>query len=437
MRRPLLVLTAVTFVTWTGTRVNAIALPLVALTETGQAWATGLVGGAAGLPLLTVSWWGRGLRDRLLDGRALAVLMVVQAAGLAVVPVAAASGRLGALALCASGLVTGAAGALLGPAQRGLVADLADLADRADRAGAGTADGAGRRGGGGRASAPRWLAWQDLAHRVSMVFAPPAGAWLLLTWGAEPLLWCESAVVLLGALALLTVPASGAPEPASTEPASTEPASPGPASPGPAAGSTAAVLREHPELAAGMLMAAVGGLCWFAFTLGLSVLGVETGRPGALVAAGLSGYGAASVAASLLTPLLVDRLPRLGTMAASWALLGLAFAALPLAAPDLLPIALVAAVGGAAMPWSIAALNALISEQTRGAQRRAVFTAETVLHSGGVSVGLLVGGSIIGWAGATPVLLAAGAAQLLTAAAGLLLGRRRSAHHEPCTRPSA
>ncbi|NEC32588.1 MFS transporter, partial [Streptomyces rubrogriseus] len=108
MRRgPLLLLTAITFVTWIGTRMTAVALPLVALAETGGAWATGLVGGTAGLPLLTVGWWGRGLRDRLTSGRALAGVMAVNAAGLAVVPVAALAGQIGAVTLCASGLVTG------------------------------------------------------------------------------------------------------------------------------------------------------------------------------------------------------------------------------------------------------------------------------------------------------------------------------------------
>ena len=41
----------------------------------------------------------------------------------------------------------------------------------------------------------------------------------------------------------------------------------------------------------GIAMAAVGWFWWFAFALGLAILGAETGRPGQLVAAGMAGYG--------------------------------------------------------------------------------------------------------------------------------------------------
>lgn|GEM_PF-1072972 len=401
MRRPLLILTAITFLTWVGARVTAVALPLVALAETGEVWATGLVGGMSGLPLLTVGWWGRPLRERLSSGRALAVVMVVQAAGLAVVPLAALVGHVGAVSLCASGLVTGVATALLGPAERALVADLAD-------AGGPTA---------GEASAARWLAWQDLAHRVSMIFAPPLGAWLVVMWGAEPLLWCQTLVVLAGAAAMLAVPRAGGRGTGRGEAGGSVPVT--------------AVLRAQPQVAVAILAAGVGGVCWFGFTLGLAVLGVEHGMPGALIAAGMSGYGAASVVASLVAPLLVDRLPRLATAVGSWAVLGLAFVALPAVVPHLVAVALVSAVGGAATPWGIAALNAMISERTTGAARRAAFTAETVLHSGGASLGLLVGGAIIGWYGAGPVLVVTGAVQVLAAVVGLLVAGRLGSRRRP------
>ena len=400
MRRPLLILTAITFLTWVGARVTAVALPLVALAETGEAWATGLVGGMSGLPLLTVGWWGRGLRERLVSGRALAAVMLVQVAGLAIVPVAALVGHVGAVSLCASGLVTGVASALLGPAERALVADLAD---------------AGRRGGtGAGGTAARWLAWQDLAHRVSMVFAPPLGAWLVVAWSAEPLLWCQAAVVLVGAAAMLGVPRVGARRGAAG---------------GERPARALAVLRAHPEVAVATVAAGVGGVCWFGLTLGLAVLGVEHGMPGALIAAGMSGYGAASVVASLVAPLVVDRLPRLATAVGTWAVLGLSFVALPAVVPSLAGVALASAVGGLATPFGIAALNALISEQTSGAERRAAFTAETVLHSGGASLGLLLGGAVIGWAGAGPTLVVTGVVQVATAVVGVgaawHLGRRR------------
>lgn len=408
MRRPLLLLTVITFVTWVGTRMTAVALPLVALAESGGAWATGLVGGAAGLPLVTVGWWGRGLRDRLTSGRALAVVLAGHAVGLAVVPVAALAGRIDAATLCVSGLVTGAAGALVGPAQRALVADLAD----------------GYVAEGGLAGPARWLAWQDLAHRVSMIFAPPLGAWLVVAWGARPLLWCESLVVALAAGAMLAVPAARRPERAAAD----EPA---------AVVSVRAVARSHPQIAAGVLMAGVGGLCWFGFTLGLAVLGVEHGRPGALIAAGMSGYGAASVLVSLLVPLVIDRLPRIPLMVFSWAVLGAAFALLPAVAPGVAGICVLSAVAGAAAPWGIAALNTLISEETSGAERRAAFTLETVLHSGGSSLGLLVGGALIGWVGVGPVLVATGLAQVLAAVGGALWTWRAGAKATGPGRPPA
>ena len=414
MRRPLLTLTAITFLTWVGARITAVALPLVALAETGEAWATGLVGGMSGLPLLTVGWWGRGLRERLVSGRALAVVMLVQVAGLAIVPVAALVGQVGAVSLCASGLVTGVATALLGPAERALVADLAD---------------AGRHGPDGPGgTAARWLAWQDLAHRVSMIFAPPLGAWLVVAWGAQPLLWCQAAVVLAAAAAMLGVPrADGrATDPGGAARVETERGEAGPTP-------VLAVLRAHPQVAVGIVAAGVGGLCWFGFSLGLAVLGVEHGMPGALIAAGMSGYGATSVLASLVAPLVVDRLPRLATAVGTWAVLGLSFVALPAVVPSVAGVALVSAVGGLATPFGIAALNALISEQTSGAERRAAFTAETVLHAGGASLGLLLGGAAIGGVGAGPVLVVTGAVQVLVAAVGLVAARSLGARGRATT----
>lgn len=240
-------------------------------------------------------------------------------------------------------------------------------------------------------------------------------------WGADALLWCETAVVALAATALLAVPAGRATH-QEDQGGVQEEATPG------RPVSALAVLRSRPQVAAGVLMAGVGGVCWFGFSLGLAVLGVEHDMPGALIAAGMSGYGAASVAASLLVPVVIDRLPRMTAMLFSWVVLGAVFGALPLVTPSLAGVAVVAAVGGAAMPWGIAALNALISEQTHGPERRAAFTAETVLHSGGASLGLLVGGALIGWAGSEAVLLTTGFLQIAAAVGGA--GWAWKAHHQ-------
>ncbi|MEV0894390.1 MFS transporter [Promicromonospora sp. NPDC050262] len=427
MRHPhLATLTATTFVTWTGQRITAVALPLVALDQTGDAWTTGLVGGFAGLPLLTSGWWGRRLRAHLVSGRALAVLLAVQVLGLALVPVAAATVGVGAVVLCATGLVTGATSALLSPAQRALTADLAELP------------------GNGPGVGARALAWQDLAHRASMIFAPALGAWLLVAWGAEPLLWWEAAAVALAAVAMLTVPAAhpGEAGPAGEEsrgaPGEGEAAQAGEA--GRAAAEPApplrAVLRGNPELAVGLGLAGVGGVTWFAFALGLALLGVELDRPGELIAAGMAGYGVATVGVSFIVPLVVHRVPRIPAIVTSWVVFGLAYLALPAAAPNLLAVGVVSALGGLAMPFGIAALNALIVDRTTGAARRTAFTAETVLHAGGASAGLLVGGALIGAFGAGPVLVATGALQVVAAlgATVWLRARRSPARVSPAAR---
>ncbi|WP_201850063.1 MFS transporter [Myceligenerans indicum] len=400
MRRHLVTLTASTFVTWTGQRITAVALPLVAIEQTGDAWTTGLVGGFAGLPLLTSAWWGRGLRGRLTSGRSLAVLLVIQAAGLALVPLAAVTTEVNAVVLCASGLVSGAAAALLGPAQRAVTADLSEDV--------------------GPGVGPKALAWQDMAHRTSMIFAPPLGAWLVAAGHAVPMLWCEAAGAALAAVAVAGVPR------ASQAPAAAPPVA---ERAGSRSVSMSAVLRSRPDLAVGIGLAGIGGVCWFGFTLGLTLLGAELGRPGELIAAGMAGYGVTTVAVSFVLPVVINRIPRLPAVIVPWAVFGLAYMALPVVAPSLAGIALVAAVGGVAMPFGIAGLNALITEQTSGDERRAAFTAETVLHNGGASVGLLAGGAIIGLFGSAPVILVTGLLQVVAAVCAAFwvrVGRRAS-----------
>ena len=164
------------------------------------------------------------------------------------------------------------------------------------------------------------------------------------------------------------------------------------------------VLARHPDIRRAVTMSGVGGLTWFAFTLGLAILGAWTDRPGLLISAGLTGYGVGSLAGALLAPMLVPRLPPLPTIAAGWIVLGATFVALPAVTSSLALIATVAAVGGFAMPLGIGALNRLISTRTDGAERRAVFAAESLVHDGAVAVGLLVGGAVIGIFGPGPTL---------------------------------
>ena len=189
------------------------------------------------------------------------------------------------------------------------------------------------------------------------------------------------------------------------------------------------VLRAHPVVADGIAMAAVGWFWWFAFALGLAILGAETGRPGQLVAAGMAGYGIGSLAGSAATPLVVTRLPRVPTMVTQWIVLGATFAALPWLDGSLLALALVSAVGGFVVPFGLAALNAVITEHTSGEERRTAFAAQHVAGSGGSSLGMLTGGAVIAVLGAENTMHVAG---LVLVAVPLVLVARtgvRRRHH--------
>ena len=376
MNKDLVRILLATFVSWTGLRLTEVALPLIALQQTGSLWATGLVAGAAGIASVTSPWWAARLRHRLTSGRALGIVLGVQALGHLIVAVGAVRGDLTVVHLCVSGLVTGAAAAVGGPATRALLADLGD------RLGPGVA--------------VRALAWQDLAHRISMVGSPPVAAWVVTQQGATPLMWADAIAVALAAGIVVPVGryarhqelVQSAPRPARE------------------------VLRSHPLVADGIAMAGIGWFCWFSFSLGLAILGVETGRPGQLVAAGMVGYGVGSLAGSVAASLLVTRLPRVPVMVSGWLVLGTTLVLLPGLAGSLLALAVASAVGGFAMPLGIAALNALITEHTTGADRRTAFAVQHVTTNGGVSLGMLSGGAIIATLGAGTTMQAGGLVQI-------------------------
>lgn len=382
MRKDLLRILLATFVSWTGLRLTEVALPLIALQQTGSLWATGLVAGSSGIALLTSPWWAARLRHRLTSGPALAAVLGVQALGHLVVAVAAALDALSVTHLCISGLMVGAAAAVGGPASRAVLADLGD------RIAPGLA--------------VRALAWQDLAHRVSMVASPPVAAWVVTQQGAMPLMWADSIAVVLAAALLVPVGRyarrhdTGAAVPRRAR----------------------EVLRAHPVVAHGIVMATVGWFWWFGFALGLAILGVDTGRPGQLVAAGMAGYGLGSLAGAVTTSLVVARMPRLPVMVTGWIVLGGTFMVLPWLDGSLLALAGASAVGGFMAPLGIAALNALITEQTNGSDRRTAFAIQQVAVTGGSSVGMLCGGAVIALLGAETTMHVAGLVQI---AAPLLL----------------
>ena len=368
MRRVLLT----TFVSWIGLRLTEVALPLIALQQTGSVWATGLVAGSSGISLLTSPWWASRLRQRLTSGPALAAVLGVQALGYLTVAVAATLDALTVVHLCLGGLISGAATSVGGPATRALLADIGD------RIGPGVA--------------VRAVAWQDLAHRISMVVSPPVAAVVVTQYGAMPLMWADSAAVLVAAVVVSRVGKYGiARETAKAVPRRAR-----------------EVLRAHPLVADGIVMSAIGWFWWFAFALGLAILGAETGRPGQLIAAGMTGYGIGSLAGSVTAPLVATRLPRVPTIVTGWMVLGAAFASMPLIDGSLLALALVSAVGGYVTPLSFAAMNALIIEQTSGQERRTAFATQYVASSGGSSVGMLCGGAVIALLGTETTLHIAG-----------------------------
>lgn len=103
--------------------------------------------------------------------------------------------------------------------------------------------------------------------------------------------------------------------------------------------------------------------------------------------------------------------------------------ALPLAGDSLLALTRIAGAGGLLMPLCIGAHDGLISRSSKGHERRALFTADSAIYSGAYSLGMLVGGGIIGAFGATPTMVVCGIAMVLVPIL-LLVTRRPSGVRE-------
>lgn len=412
-------LLAVHAIIWMGTRIAAVALPLAALQETGEAWTTGLVGGLAALPLIASPWWATGFRVWMTTGPRLALVMGVGVLGFLLVPAVIAWGSLRPWHLALAGLLTGAATALVNPAQRALMADAA----------------------GDETHAVKTLAWADLVTRVTMVTGPPLAAWGLHAVGLGSLLWAEAGAWALGAVILCTLvrhptgtiarpDASPVAPAAATEPSPDEAAlhdePDGRQQPKlPDKPTIRAVLRAHPDLAVAMALNALGGLMWFSFTLGLTIHGEQTGRGAELVAAGLGGYGAGSIVGALAAPRLLVRVRTLPLCALAWSVLGFGFAVMGLVIDSVPALVVTAALAALVMPLAVGGLTTLITTRTSGDARRIAFGAQSVVSGGAIAAGTALGGAVIGLFGATPVLLVAGALQL---AAGVGAGLWAARH---------
>ncbi|GAB2652120.1 MFS transporter [Kribbella swartbergensis] len=373
-------------------RIAQVALPLVILDETGSVAATGLVGGASGVPVLLSPWWARKARQWVDSGPRLAVVAAFTAIALATVPTAAALGRLTPELLVVSGLLLGCGEALSNPGRSALLADTGD------------------RWGEGKAVV--LLTWQDGLRRIGMMVGPVIGAFAVSTGFTNGLLWVESVTVVAAGLLACTVKAERAPE-------------------GTATPSIRASLKGRPDVLYGWIARGTGCVTWFAFTLGLSVIGAQRGEPGVYLAAGMTGYGVGSIIGTAISLAVVRRLPPVPLAAVSWACMGLCWAGMGLWT-TLPAIAVLGAVSGVTVVLGIAAISVLITQSSQGAERRALLSGQTVVVNAGSSAGMLAGGPIIAAAGAEPTLIGAG---LLTTGVALIIlvirrpGRCQTADH--------
>ena len=397
-------------------RFTQIALPLVVLREFDSAAMAGLVGGLAGVPVVTSPWWARHLRQRLGDGRGLALVSLWQAGAVLVVPVALALGALHPVMLAARRARGGRLGrpCLAGPHGRCSATSATGWASAPPSASSrGTTPCAAARWSSGRRS-------------------PGSGC---SSGRTDALLWVEGLALAVSALLVrrVVVPGrhrfgrlcrgiAGGPGVGSRSRGQlgSGPGHPGlgpgpprrPARLGHARDELPAVVRLRPRARRR------GGAD-------------RAGRR--LFATALTAYGlgslAVTVAAARRPP--SARPLRLATVA--WVGQGLAFAAMAVWTTPV-SVAVCAAAAGAVTVVGIRAMMQVLLARTHGPARRAALAGQSILVDVTVSVGMLVGGVVIDHVGPRPTLAVTG---LVTAAVALLAGltgrsvRRRPARRRP------
>ncbi|MFF0267739.1 MFS transporter [Kribbella sp. NPDC004536] len=360
-------------------RITQVALPLVILRETGSVAATGLVGGAAGIPVVLSPWWARRARQWVDSGPRLAIVAVVSAIALASVPAAAELGLLSPEVLFVSGLLLGFGDALANPGRSALLADTGD------------------RWGDGRAVL--LLTWQDGLRRLGMLIGPSVGAFAVAAGFTSELLWAEAAAVVGAGLLACTVRPTEV----------TEDSMP----------SIRESLRGRKEVLYGWIVRGTGCVTWFAFTLGLSVLGEQRGRPGVYLAAGMTGYAVGSLAGTAVSLAIVRRIKPVLTAVVAWGWSGLCWIGMGLwTTPP--AVAVFGAFSGVAVVIGIAAISVLITRSSTGPDRRTLLSGQSVVVNAGSAAGLLAGGPIIGAVGAETSLIGAGITTAIVAALVLL-----------------
>ena len=355
-------------------RTSQVVLPLVVLTATGSAAATGLVGGAAGIPVLLSPWWSRRLRHRISSGRAVAVCYLGEALALATVAWAATTGHLEVALLAAAGLVLGTAEALDGPGRDALLADLGDQC--------------------GDDHALTLLTARDFFRRVSMVVGPALAGLLVAQGHGVGLLWAEVASVLVSAALVAGIGEVGGRRPLAE------------------AEGIWRTVRVRPDVLAGWVVRGTGCALWFGFTLGLALLGAEHGRGGLFLAAGITAYGVGSILGTLGVLPLLRVLPVLPTIAGAWALTGACWIVMG-RLPSLQVIAVAGFVSGLAVVVGNAGVTAQITRGAEGPERRTLMAGQSVVVNAAASLGLLAGGPVLAGLGAPLTLTTTG---LLTVA---------------------
>ncbi|HWD83501.1 MAG TPA: MFS transporter [Kribbella sp.] len=369
-------------------RITQVALPLVILRETGSVAATGLVGGAAGIPVLLSPWWARKARQWVDSGPRLATVAVLSAIALASVPAAAELGVLSPELLVMSGLLLGFGDALANPGRSAL------LADTGDRWGAG--------------KAVLLLTWQDGLRRLGMLIGPSVGALAVASGLTSQLLWAEAAAVVGAGLLACTVRPTEVSDLSKELPSIRE------------------SLRGRREVLYGWIVRGTGCVTWFAFTLGLSVLGEQRGRPGVYLAAGMTGYAVGSLVGTAVSLAVVRRIKPVLTAVAAWGWSGLCWIGMGVWT-DPPVVAVMGAFSGVAVVLGIAAISVLITRSSTGAERRTLLSGQSVVVNAGSAAGLLIGGPIIGAVGADTSLIGAGLTTVVVAA--LVLMRCQTAPH--------
>jgi predicted MFS family arabinose efflux permease len=238
-----------------------------------------------------------------------------------------------------------------------------------------------------------------------MVIGPPIGALAIAAGLTDALLWVEAGTVLLAGVLAVSVTGERSPMISGLP-------------------SIRSSLSGRPDIRSGWIARGVGCFTWFSFTLGLSVIGAERGRPGVYLAAGMSGYGVGSVLGTVISLAVIRRIPPVPLASIAWAVMGLCWIGMGLWTTPA-AVAVLGALGGVTVVLGIGAITAVITRSSAGAERRALLSGQSVVVNASSSAGLLIGGPVIAAAGAEPTLIGSG---LLTSAValGVLLTRTRT-----------